>query len=66
MSQPGGNLFGVLVATSNVPGRFWPQALQQERAEFDSVEPLRVCASTLAILLQVTNLFSEGKGRPHG
>jgi len=54
--RPGGGLFGVLVATSNRPGRFWPQALQEERAEFDSVEPLRVCAATLAILIQATNL----------
>jgi GAF domain-containing protein len=64
--RPGGNLFGVLVATSNVPGRFWPTALQENRAEFDSVEPLRVCASTLAILLQVINLLTEEKGHGNG
>jgi hypothetical protein len=60
--RPGGVPFGVLVATSNVPGRFWPKALQEERAEFDSVEPLRVCASTLAILLQVISLNPETTG----
>lgn len=54
--------FGVLVATTDRPGRFWPRNLQVERAGFDTVEPLRVCAGTLAIVLQVSNLYLSRKG----
>ncbi len=56
-------LFGVLVATSDEAGRFWPRALQAERAGFDTVEPLRVCAGTLAIVLEVSNLLETLKGQ---
>jgi hypothetical protein len=50
-------LFGVLVATSDQPGRFIPRGLQAERAGFDTVEPLRACAANLAIVLQASNLY---------
>lgn len=55
-------LLGVLVATSDHPGRFRPRAMQQRRSDFDTVEPLRVCAATLAIVMATSTLLSPREG----
>ncbi len=47
---------GVLVATSDRPGRFKPRAMQDGASGFDTVEPLRACAGALAILFATSNL----------
>ena len=52
-------LLGVLVATSDQPGRFRPRAMSLGPSDFDAVEPLRVCAATLAIVLTTSRLLSH-------
>lgn len=52
---------GVLVATSDRPGRFRPRAMPRGPSEFDTVEPLRVCAAMLAIVMATSNLVLQPK-----
>lgn len=53
---------GVLVATSDRPGRFWPKGSSNHDGYFDTVEPLRACAGALAIVIGASNLH-RSKGR---
>jgi hypothetical protein len=56
-----GNVLGVVVGTSDVPGRFRLREAEDERA-IDPVEPLRVLADHLAMLLDVTYIMSRSQG----
>jgi hypothetical protein len=50
---------GVLIATSDIPGRFRPKAIADSR---DTVEPLRVLASTLAVVLLSNDVWTQKFG----
>lgn len=50
---------GVLVATSDRPGRFWPDGATDQDSDFDTIEPLRICAGALAIVIGASNLHSS-------
>jgi hypothetical protein len=53
ISMNGGVPHGVVIATSDVPGRFVPSGVSDG---WDTVEPLRVLAGVLVILLSATEL----------
>lgn len=55
ISMNGGVPHGVVIATSDVPGRFVPSNARVNDA-WDSVEPLRVLAGVLVMLLSATEL----------
>ncbi|MEW6435767.1 MAG: GAF domain-containing protein [Pseudomonadota bacterium] len=52
---------GVLAATSDIPGRFWLRQRDEEGAR-DPVEPLRILASALALIVRTADF----KGAPQG
>lgn len=51
-------IIGVVVATSDVPGRFWIRRGEDERAS-DPVEPLRILANALAMVAKIADLQCE-------
>jgi hypothetical protein len=55
ISMNGGVPHGVVIATSDVPGRFVPSDMRVNDG-WDTVEPLRVLAGVLVILLSATGL----------
>jgi hypothetical protein len=57
---------GILVATSDVPGRFRLRERDAETAR-DPVEPLRILANALALVIKTTDLYNQTTGRlDHG
>ena len=56
----GGEPIGIVVATSDVPGRF--HIRHRDDAARDPVEPLRILASALAIIIKIADL-SPGSAR---
>jgi len=47
-------LIGILVATSDIPNRFWLRQRDEEGAR-DPVEPLRILANALALVIKTAN-----------
>lgn len=54
---------GILVATSDVAGRFRLRGSDEETAQ-DPVEPLRVLANALALVIKAANLYNATRGEP--
>jgi GAF domain-containing protein len=57
---------GILVATSDVRGRFWLHQREEDTAR-EPVEPLRILANALALVIKTAELYKEAAGSPtHG
>ncbi|BGE84291.1 hypothetical protein Ms3S1_07270 [Methylosinus sp. 3S-1] len=58
----GADAVGVVVATSDVAGRFWIRQREDETAR-DPVEPLRNLANALAMVIKITDLQTDEQRR---